>query len=83
MYVGLRTWTIAICIDNEDTDFSIVVGYPYGGFLYGYVGHSAPFILTNMLVAIDIGKNKMLELSFPNSNYRIIAKYHCYVFINI
>jgi len=64
-------------------DFSIVVGYPYGGFLYAYVGHSAPFILTNMLVAIDIGKYKMLELSFPNSNYWIIAKCHWYVFINI
>lgn len=57
-------------LTNEDTLyellFFIVVGYPYGGFLYAYVGHSAPFILTNMFVAIDIGKYKMLELSFPN-----------------
>nr|XP_034328336.1 synaptic vesicular amine transporter [Crassostrea gigas] len=34
--------------------FGVVVGYPFGGFLYDYCGQSSPFLILSLFVIIDI-----------------------------
>nr|XP_022336151.1 synaptic vesicular amine transporter-like [Crassostrea virginica] len=34
--------------------FGVVVGYPFGGFLYEYVGPASPFLILSVFVLIDI-----------------------------
>lgn len=47
--------------------FCLVVGYPYGGFMYTFVGKMVPFVIIGALVLVDMGLYPSF-LSFGFSN---------------
>eukprot|EP00105_Crassostrea_gigas_P037661 XP_019921809.1 PREDICTED: synaptic vesicular amine transporter [Crassostrea gigas] len=44
--------------------FGVVVGYPFGGFLYDYCGQSSPFLILSLFVIIDIVQSIQWIASF-------------------
>lgn len=41
----------------------VAVGYPYGGFMYTFVGKTVPFLIIGALTLVDLGKTPVNPLS--------------------
>ncbi|KAK9509897.1 hypothetical protein O3M35_004788 [Rhynocoris fuscipes] len=48
--------------------FGVLLGYPFGSFLYDFVGKTAPFVAISLLIILNIGLQLVfLDLNPPNS----------------
>lgn len=53
----------------------VLLGYPFGGILYDFVGKSAPFYILSILILADLGNFKM------KTNYNIFFNV-CYLLVS-
>ena len=54
----------------------VLIGPPFGGFMYQFVGKSAPFIVLSMLALLDGCKYQKLKVR--KSQKQFFLKLHCH-----
>ena len=55
----------------------VLIGPPFGGFMYQFVGKSAPFIVLSMLALLDGCKYQKLKVR--KSQKQFFLKLHCQI----
>lgn len=50
----------------------VLLGYPFGGFLYDFFGKTIPFLIITLLIVVDIGKQ--LTKLYIQIIYSLFAK---------
>ena len=52
----------------------VLIGPPFGGFMYEYVGKTAPFLVLALLALLDGCENHMYYSVFMRTRYKMLSR---------